>query len=90
MTSIILNTKSFFQNIANGWTNFKDNHCPDGQTCNDIATLGGLAFTIWFMYIAMEPILRQNQTEYNKKITNILGYSPTFKAHFIVCFFLTK
>jgi len=58
MTSIILNTKSFFQNIANSWTGFKDNYCPEGQTCNDIATIGGLIFTVWFMYIAMEPILR--------------------------------
>lgn len=55
---IVTNTKSFFQNVTGVLSEFKANYCPDGQTCNDIATLGGLAFTIWFMYIAMEPIIR--------------------------------
>jgi len=35
----------------------KDKYCPDGQTCNDIATLSGFVFMIWFMYIAMKPIM---------------------------------
>ncbi len=55
---IVTNTKSFFQNVTGVLSEFKANYCPDGHTCNDIATLGGLAFTIWFMYIAMEPIIR--------------------------------
>lgn len=58
MTSIILNTKSFFQNIANGCITFKDKYCPDGQTCNDIAAISGLLFTVWVMYVALMPILR--------------------------------
>ncbi len=58
MTSIILNTKSFFQNIAHSWAGFKDKYCPKGHTCDDIATIGGFIFMISFMYIAMEPILR--------------------------------
>ena len=43
--------------IHNAYSEFKDKYCPDGQTCQDFATLGGLVFTIWFMYIAMLPIL---------------------------------
>ncbi len=43
--------------IQNAYSEFKDKYCPDGQTCTDLATLGGLVFTIWFMYIAMLPIL---------------------------------
>lgn len=35
---------------------FKNKYCPDGQQCQDIATLGGLAFCFFFMYIAMKPI----------------------------------
>ena len=44
-------------NIYNAFSEFKNKYCPDGQTCQDFATLGGLAFIIWFMYIAMLPIL---------------------------------
>jgi hypothetical protein len=51
-------TESFFQNVTNGWSEFKEKYCPDGQTCNDMVTIGGLAFMVWFMYIAMEPIIR--------------------------------
>jgi hypothetical protein len=58
MTSIFLNTKSFFQNIAHSWAEFKDKYCPKGHTCDDIATVGGFIFMMSFMYIAMEPILR--------------------------------
>ena len=92
MTSIILNTKSFFQNIANGWTTFKDRYCPDGQTCNDIATIGGLLFTVWFMYIAMEPILRQNQTEYTITIKHEYRKDilPSFRVRRCGPFFLAK
>jgi hypothetical protein len=55
---IVHNTKFFFQNIASSWSDFKAKYCPDGATCNDIATFGTLGFMIWFMYIAMEPIIR--------------------------------
>lgn len=44
-------------NIHNALSEFKDKYCPDGQTCNDLATIGGLLFTVWFMYIAMLPIM---------------------------------
>lgn len=36
---------------------FKDKYCPDGQTCENIAMFGGLAFIAWFMYVAMLPIM---------------------------------
>jgi hypothetical protein len=55
---IVTNTKSFFQNVTGVLSEFKATYCPDGQTCQDIATLGGLMFTLWFMYIALEPIIR--------------------------------
>ena len=48
----------FLTNLPKNFEDFKDRYCPDGQTCNDIATFGGLAFMVWFMYLAMEPILR--------------------------------
>ena len=35
----------------------KDKYCPDGQTCNDIASLSGVILCFWFMYIAMKPII---------------------------------
>jgi|MEHZ01.5.fsa_nt_MEHZ011388083.1_1 hypothetical protein len=43
--------------IHNTLSELKDKYCPEGHTCQDIATIGGLAFVIWFMYIAMLPIL---------------------------------
>lgn len=46
-----------FTNLPRTFEDFKEKYCPDGQTCNDIASLGGLAFMVWFMYIAMEPII---------------------------------
>lgn len=45
------------KNLQNTFESFKDKYCPDGQACNDYATVGMLLFTIWFMYIAMKPIL---------------------------------
>ncbi len=47
-----------FTNLPKNYVDFKEKYCPTGQTCNDIFTLGGLAFMIWFMYIALQPILR--------------------------------
>tara|TARA_Y100000592_G_scaffold91331_1_gene151319 strand:- start:111 stop:278 length:168 start_codon:yes stop_codon:yes gene_type:complete len=35
----------------------KEKLCPDGHTCDNIAMLGGLTFIVWFMYIAMLPIM---------------------------------
>ena len=46
-----------FTNLPDKLENFKEKYCPNGQTCNDIATLGGLAFMVLFMYLAMKPIL---------------------------------
>tara|TARA_R100000734_G_C3211882_1_gene26685 strand:+ start:141 stop:308 length:168 start_codon:yes stop_codon:yes gene_type:complete len=36
---------------------FKERYCPNGQTCEDMVTLGTFAFMFWFMYVAMEPIM---------------------------------
>ena len=45
-----------FKNLPKSLMVFKNKYCPDGQQCQDIATLGGLAFCFIFMYIAMKPI----------------------------------
>lgn len=45
------------ESIHNTFSEFKERYCPDGQTCQDFATIGGLLFTVWFMYIAMLPIM---------------------------------
>ena len=47
-----------FTNLPKSYVDFKEKYCPSGQLCNDIATLGSIAFMVWFMYVAMEPILR--------------------------------
>ena len=47
-----------FKNLPKSFEDFKERYCPNGQTCNDLATVGGLLFTLWFMYLAMEPIIR--------------------------------
>jgi hypothetical protein len=47
-----------FTDLRKYLADFKEKYCPDGQTCNDIFTFGGLAFMVWFMYLAMEPIIR--------------------------------
>lgn len=31
--------------------------CSDDQFCQDVMSIGGLAFMVWFMYIAMLPIM---------------------------------
>lgn len=43
--------------IQNLYQEFKDKYCPDDALCNDIAAIGGLVFMVWFMYIAMQPIM---------------------------------
>lgn len=43
--------------IHDAFEEFKERYCPDGHTCQDILSIGGLLFTIWFMYIAMLPIM---------------------------------
>ena len=53
-----ISAKSILHVAKDNWTTFKERYCPSGQLCNDIALLGSLAFMVWFMYIAMEPILR--------------------------------
>ncbi len=58
MSSTTSNAKSIIHIAKDNWTTFKEKYCPSGQLCNDIATLGSLAFMVWFMYVAMEPILR--------------------------------
>ncbi len=58
MSSLTTTAKSILHVAKDNWTAFKERYCPSGQLCNDIATLGSLAFMVWFMYIAMEPILR--------------------------------
>ena len=45
------------QYIVTKWSAFKQAVCKDGQLCQDLLTLGAFAFMIWFMYIAMEPIM---------------------------------
>ena len=49
--------KSVLEKMADNVLEFKEKYCPDGQTCEDLLTLGGLAFTVWFMYVAMQPIM---------------------------------
>ncbi len=58
MSSLTHTAKSIIHVAKDSWTTFKERYCPSGQLCNDIATLGSLAFMVWFMYVAMEPILR--------------------------------
>lgn len=43
--------------IVDGWHEFKEKFCDDGQLCNDMLSIGGLLFMCWFMYIAMLPIM---------------------------------
>jgi hypothetical protein len=45
-----------FKHLPKYLTAFKAKYCPDGQQCQDIATIGSLAFCFFFMYIAMKPI----------------------------------
>tara|TARA_Y100001937_G_C7084598_1_gene314724 strand:+ start:954 stop:1133 length:180 start_codon:yes stop_codon:yes gene_type:complete len=45
------------QTVSEHFATFKEKYCPDDQLCNDLASLGGLVFMAWFMYVAMEPIL---------------------------------
>ena len=56
--TIKISVTNTFKNLPDKFEDFKEKYCPSGQLCNDIATLGSLAFMVWFMYIAMEPILR--------------------------------
>ena len=58
MSSLTRTAKSILHVAKDNWTAFKEKYGPSGQLCNDIATLGSIAFMVWFMYVAMEPILR--------------------------------
>mgnify|MGYP001205498007 CR=1 FL=1 len=53
-----ISAKSILHDAKDNWTAFKEKYCPSGQLCNDIATFGTLFFMVWFMYVAMEPIIR--------------------------------
>jgi len=44
-----------FTDLPKFLADFKEKYCPDGETC---FTFSGLAFMVWFMYLAIEPILR--------------------------------
>jgi len=56
-TEVNETNNSFFVNAKNSLKSFKDKYCPDGQQCNDIATLACLVGCFVFMYIAMKPII---------------------------------
>jgi hypothetical protein len=57
MTTITTSdVRNFFHSIKQTLVDFKNTYCPDGQQCNDIATVSSLVFVIWFMYVAMEPL----------------------------------
>ena len=47
-----------FKNLPKYLADFNKKYYPDGNTCNDLIAFGGLAFMFWFMYLAMEPIIR--------------------------------
>ena len=51
--TIIREGKSLIQRTVNAMSTLKDRYCPDGRTCEDLATLGGLFFVAWFMYVAL-------------------------------------
>jgi|TARA_R110000751_G_scaffold48154_1_gene107442 hypothetical protein len=55
--TIISDGKSLVQRTVGNLKRLHNKYCPDGQTCNDIATFGSLIGMIVFMYIAMAPIL---------------------------------
>ena len=52
-----LSVGNFIQRIVTKWSSFKDAVCNDGALCQDLFTVGSLLFMVWFMYVAMEPIL---------------------------------
>ena len=55
--NVDVETKSFTANAWNSIKEFKDKYCPDGQTCENLLTVGLLVGMVVFMYIAMEPII---------------------------------
>lgn len=55
--TILSGGKSLVQRTVDSLVDFKDRYCPDGQQCNDIATIGSLIGMVVFMYIAMAPII---------------------------------
>ena len=56
MNTIVHGGKDLLRSTYKSLQTMIDKYCPDGQQCQDIATLGGLAFCFFFMYIAMKPI----------------------------------
>lgn len=57
MTAIVNGGKDLLRSTYKSMQTFKEKFCPDGQTCQDLGALGGLMFTLWFMWLAMEPII---------------------------------
>ncbi len=57
MTTLTNVAGNFIQRTLTKFHALKDKVCQGGQLCNDLFTLGSLAFMVWFMYVAMEPIL---------------------------------
>ena len=49
--------KSAVADTFHNLKHFKDTYCPDDRTCDDIMAVGLMGFMVWFMYIAMAPIL---------------------------------
>jgi len=48
---------SWIEHTVEKWSAWKQKVCSNGQLCNDVLTFGSFAFMIWFMYVAMKPIL---------------------------------
>ena len=51
-----VSVRNTLTNLRDSFKLFKKKYCPDQVLCNDIATIGGLLFTVWFMWLAMRPL----------------------------------
>lgn len=57
MTTLTDVAGNFIQRTLTRFQEFKDKVCQGGQVCSDLMTIGSFIFMLWFMYVAMEPIL---------------------------------
>ena len=57
MKNLVNISNNFITHTLDKFVAWKDEICKGGQLCNDVLTLGSFIFMIWFMYVAMEPIL---------------------------------
>jgi hypothetical protein len=57
MNTIVHGGKDLLRSTYKSLQTMIDRYCPNGQTCRDLSGFGGLLFTLWFMWLAMEPIL---------------------------------